>query len=97
MFCGSGGIVVAVVVDVDLWVKSMQVLALALSTNPHPLTYLHFNGDLERGAFSLFRVVEAWAKRYFSVLVLRWEDSGALEVELLCTEAKESILHNLKL
>ncbi|KUJ49701.1 hypothetical protein AR685_17725 [Chryseobacterium sp. JAH] len=40
--------------------------------------------------FSLFRVVEAWAKRYFSMLVLGWEDSGALEAELLCTKRRKA-------
>ncbi|KFF73180.1 hypothetical protein HX13_21970 [Chryseobacterium sp. P1-3] len=62
--------------------KLVLLLALALSTNLHPFNIPQVQPRFKAGAhFSLFRVVEAWAKRYFSVLVLGWEDSGALEAE----------------
>ncbi|WP_162926057.1 hypothetical protein [Chryseobacterium aurantiacum] len=44
----------------------MMLLAPALSTNPHPLTYLRFNGDSGRMVhFSLFRMVEALVEKVF--------------------------------
>lgn len=72
--------------------KITKAEALALSTNPHPLTYLQFNCDSGRAHFSLFRVVEARKKKvFFGAGKIRercW--LKALEAELPCTKRREA-------